>query len=59
MAWESLYSECDLSERVANIYVLVFIFTDCKLLGKTFYEVKGRPFCEKDYEVIKIVLNTC
>lgn len=29
----------------------VFFPLDCKLVGKTFYEVKGRVFCEKDYEV--------
>lgn len=34
----------------SNMYLCLFPL-DCKLVGKTFYEVKGRVFCEKDYEV--------
>ena len=34
-----------------NLKICSCVILDCKLIGKTFYEIKGRVLCEKDYEV--------
>lgn len=50
---------CTALDKVFHVACFTCTECNCTLLGKTFYEVKGRAFCAKDYEAMLQVCHVC